>query len=71
MTYDDSTSHQSALAHILPTSRDQDPDLALIVGAWDRLPEAVRPGIVAMVKAASGLPVPPTAATDRLLKKLD
>jgi hypothetical protein len=27
--------------------------LALIVGVWDRLPEAVRAGIVAMVKAAA------------------
>jgi hypothetical protein len=31
-----------------------DPDLATVVDAWDRLPEAVRAGIVAMVKAASG-----------------
>ena len=30
------------------------PDLAAVVDAWDRLPEAVRAGIVAMVKAASG-----------------
>jgi hypothetical protein len=30
-----------------------DPDLATVIGAWDRLPEAVRAGIVAMVKAAS------------------
>jgi hypothetical protein len=29
-----------------------DPDLATVVDAWDRLPEAVRAGIVAMVKAA-------------------
>ena len=27
------------------------PDLATVVNAWDRLPEAVRAGIVAMVKA--------------------
>jgi hypothetical protein len=31
-----------------------DPDLAAVIDAWDRLPEAVRAGIVAMVKAASG-----------------
>ena len=31
-----------------------DPDLAPVVNAWDRLPEAVRAGIVAMVRAASG-----------------
>jgi hypothetical protein len=30
------------------------PELAEIVNAWDGLPEAVRAGIVAMVKAASG-----------------
>jgi hypothetical protein len=29
-----------------------DPDLAAVVDAWDRLPEAVRGGIVAMVRAA-------------------
>ena len=31
-----------------------DPDLATVVDAWDRLPEAVRAGIVAMVRAARG-----------------
>jgi hypothetical protein len=31
-----------------------DPDLATVIDAWNRLPEAVRAGIVAMVKAASG-----------------
>jgi hypothetical protein len=31
-----------------------DPDLALVNAAWDRLPAAVKAGIVAMVKAASG-----------------
>jgi hypothetical protein len=30
-----------------------DPDLAVVVDAWDRLPHAVRAGIVAMVQAAS------------------
>jgi hypothetical protein len=30
-----------------------DPDLAAVVAAWDRLPEAVKAGIVAMVRAAS------------------
>jgi hypothetical protein len=32
---------------------DSDPDLAIVVDAWDRLPAAVRAGIVAMVEAAS------------------
>lgn len=30
-----------------------DPDLAIVVKRWESLPEAVRAGIVAMVKAAS------------------
>jgi hypothetical protein len=32
------------------------PGLALVVESWDRLPEAVKIGIVAMVKAATGPP---------------
>ena len=28
--------------------------MTIVVNAWDRLPEAVRAGIVAMVKAAAG-----------------
>jgi hypothetical protein len=31
-----------------------DPDLAAVVEAWDRLPAAVRAGIVAMAKAVAG-----------------
>jgi hypothetical protein len=39
----------------LPTDTCQtDSDLALVNAAWSGLPEAVRAGIVAMVKAASG-----------------
>jgi hypothetical protein len=30
-----------------------DPELAAVIDAWDRLPEAIKAGIVAMVKAAS------------------
>jgi hypothetical protein len=30
-------------------------DLAAVIDAWDRLPEPVKSGIVAMVKAASRL----------------
>jgi hypothetical protein len=30
-----------------------DPDLTIVVDAWNRLPEAVRAGIVAMVKSAT------------------
>jgi hypothetical protein len=31
-----------------------DPDLAAVVEAWPTLPAAIRAGILAMVKAASG-----------------
>jgi hypothetical protein len=42
------------LSHHFPTDiRQTDPDLATVVNAWDRLPEAVRAGVMAMVKAAS------------------
>src|SRR5262249_10272212 len=33
------------------------PDLTAVIDAWDRLPEAVRAGIVARVRAAAGWPV--------------
>ena len=39
---------------LLPGLLPADPGLKTVVDAWDRLPEAVRAGIVAMVKAASG-----------------
>jgi hypothetical protein len=39
--------------HLATDIRQTDPDLATVVNAWDRLPEAVRAGIVAMVKAAA------------------
>jgi hypothetical protein len=32
------------------------PDLAAVVSAWPGLPEALRAGILAMVKAAGGQP---------------
>jgi hypothetical protein len=44
----------SALTAHGPRAEIDDPDLPAIVAAWDRLPETVRAGIVAMVKAASG-----------------
>ncbi len=34
-------------------NRTHDPELAAVVAAWADLPEAVRAGIVAMVRAAS------------------
>ena len=48
-----------ALPFPCPTApRDTSPDLALVVDAWPTLPEAVRAGIVAMVRAASGPSTP-------------
>ena len=52
-TYDDSPERLAALlgafaAEIGPKA----PDLAAVVSAWPGLPEALRAGIVAMVKAA-------------------
>jgi hypothetical protein len=41
------------LASCLALLARKSPDLALLVERWDTLPEAVRAGIVAMVKAAS------------------
>ena len=44
-----------SVAHYFPTdTRKTDPDLAAVVEAWPDLPEALKAGIVAMVKAAAG-----------------
>jgi hypothetical protein len=37
------------LAHALPTSRVEDPDLALIVGLWDRLSCKCKSRLIAIV----------------------
>jgi hypothetical protein len=50
-TLRDTKSHQAATKNataLLP----EDPDFAMVAGAWDRLPAAIRQGILAMVKAA-------------------
>ena len=36
------------------TGKATDPDLATVINAWNRFPEAVRAGIVAMVETTSG-----------------
>ncbi len=41
----------SVTHHLHTDSCQSDPDLALVAEAWHRLPEAVRAGIVAMIKA--------------------
>jgi len=38
---------------MLPACYPRIPTLAAVIEAWDRLPEALKAGIVAMVKAAS------------------
>ena len=44
------------LAHHLPTDNrpTSSPDLELVIASWSDLPEALRAGILAMVKSASG-----------------
>ena len=39
--------------HLPNDSCKTDPDLAAVVAAWPDLPEAIKSGIIAMVKAAS------------------
>jgi hypothetical protein len=42
------------VSHPIPTDTCQnDPNLAAVIEAWARLPEAIRLGTMAMVKAAS------------------
>jgi hypothetical protein len=44
----------SSVSHPIPTDTCQnDPDLAAVIGSWNRLPHAIRAGILAMVKAAA------------------
>jgi len=38
---------------VIHDNRQTDPGLAAVTNTWDRLPEAVKAGIVAMVRAAS------------------
>ena len=47
-SYDNPSSH---LAAFLAYMSRRNPDLAAVVRAWPKLPEAVRAGILAMVKA--------------------
>jgi hypothetical protein len=44
----------NAFRHGLRSIQILDPDLTAVIDAWDRLPAAVRAGIVAMVRAAGG-----------------
>jgi hypothetical protein len=43
------------VSHHLPTDTCKtDPDLAAVMAAWPELPEAIKAGIVVMVKATYG-----------------
>jgi hypothetical protein len=44
-------SGENKSADYLALLRQKSPDLALVVERWDSLPEAVKAGIIAMVKA--------------------
>ena len=44
----------SVLPSGLPDSVPIDPDLAAVVEAWPKLPEAIKAGILAMIRAAGG-----------------
>ena len=44
--------HSQVAEHLPNDTCQTDPDLAAVVAAWPELPEAIRTGIVAMVKAA-------------------
>jgi hypothetical protein len=52
---DNNLRHSSeTLAHYLPTDTcKNDPELAAVLSAWPALPEAIKAGIVALIKAAS------------------
>ncbi len=43
---------QDPLAHALPTSHVEDPDLALIVQLWDRLADECKQRVIEMIRAS-------------------
>jgi hypothetical protein len=49
------------VAHTLPTSHVEDPDLALIVGLWNRLADECKQRLIEIVRA--NLPTEPTKGT--------
>jgi hypothetical protein len=62
---DDATCHEGNGLRIAPgpgaapaqRAAPDDPELAALVAAWPTLPEAIRAGILAMVRAAGGHPL--------------
>ena len=45
---------QATTSNSTSSQQPNDPDLAVVIGAWPELPDAVRAGILAMVKASKG-----------------
>jgi hypothetical protein len=45
------TTHQATLAHALPTSHVEDPDLTMIVGMWDRIADECKRRLIDIVRA--------------------
>ena len=52
LTARDSSESVERLGVLLGVLKEKDPDLASVLESWPTLPEPMRPGIVAMVKAA-------------------
>jgi hypothetical protein len=52
----ENTSHfiSERFSQPVPYNGPLPPDLAAVIEAWDRLPEAIKAGILAMVRTASG-----------------
>ena len=48
---DDGAAESGAFGDVKPS---QDPELTLIIERWEHLPDAVKTGIMAMVKASEG-----------------
>jgi hypothetical protein len=47
---DEKRTDQESFSHALPTFSPEDPDLALIVGLWDRLADEIRARLVEIVR---------------------
>jgi hypothetical protein len=47
------TARGSSATQGAPVTLPSDPAFAIVAKAWDRLPEAIRQGVLAMVKASS------------------
>ena len=58
------TRPQTSFAHALPTSHIEDPDLALIVGVWDRLADECKARLIEVIREnlpSETLPTLPTS----------